>query len=205
MKLINWFNGISKDVNPNSKIEILSTTPQNGIERDESTRSELPNIQEHIFIEHEKPTINQDMETIEQENEKNDLKALYRFLERNLEKMGYEDALVNPDTSYMETHIKYIHNELNLVLAQVKTYYSGHLRNISFHIETRKRSGMVEMVDELMSHKETVEEEIAMVSTIEQDLVKKEGLSQNLFLSYEKGFKNGFAAITYNTILGKVK
>jgi hypothetical protein len=205
MKLIDWFNGNAKEeVTSNSEVEIIGTKQQSENEQNQDTKTELQNISEHVFIEHEKPTINQDMEATEQENEKNDLKSLYRFLERNLEKKGYEDALINPDTSYMETHIKYIHNELNLVLAKVKTYYSGHLRNISFHIETRKRSGMVETVDELLSHKATVEEDIAMVHTIEQDLVKKEGLSQNLFLSYEKGFKNGFAAITYNTILGKV-
>jgi len=205
MKLFDWFHGNAKEeVTSNSEVEIIGAKQQSENEQNQNAKTELPNIPENVFIEHEKPTVNQDMEAIEQENEKNDLKSLYRFLERNLEKKGYEDALINPDTSYMETHIRYIHNELNLVLAKVKTYYSGHLRNISFHIESRKRTGMVETVDELLSHKATVEEDIAMVHTIEQDLVKKEGLSQNLFLSYEKGFKNGFAAITYNTILGKV-
>jgi hypothetical protein len=204
MKLIDWFNGNAKEkVTSNSEVEIMDAKQQSENEQNQDTKTELPNIPEHVFIEHEKPTVNQDMEATEQENEKNDLKSLYRFLERNLEKKGYEDALINPDTSYMETHVRYIHNELNLVLAKVKTYYSGHLRNINFHIETRKRSGMIETVDELLSHKATVEEDMVMVRTIEEDLVKKVGLSQNLFLSYEKGFKNGFAAITYNTILGK--
>ncbi len=201
---MDWFNSKAKEnVSSNLEVEIVDAKRQSENEQNQDVKTELPNIPEHVFIEYEKPTVNQDMEAIEQENEKNDLKSLYRFLERNLEKKGYEDALINPDTSYMETHIRYIHNELNLVLAKVKTYYSGHLRNINFHIETRKRSGMIETVDELLSHKATVEEDIAMVRTIEEDLVKKQGLSQNLFLSYEKGFKNGFAAITYNTILGK--
>ncbi|MFM7855018.1 MAG: hypothetical protein ACKO96_24605 [Flammeovirgaceae bacterium] len=170
---------------------------------DQGEQNTSPEIPEHVFVEYEKPNTKSTMEPEEVKQEVSDLQMLYRFLEQNLERKGYDDALMNPDTSFMEEHIQFIHNELNLVLAKVKTYYSSHLRTVNFHIETRKRNGMIETVDELLSHKATIEEEVKIVQAIETDAQQRVGLCQNLFLSYRKGFKNGFAAITFNTVLGR--
>ena len=160
-------------------------------------------IPEKVFIE--PPPKSKALKAVEQPTTRsvNDLHNLYQHLEQNLEKKGYEDALINPDSSYMEENIRFIHNELQLLIAKVKTYYSGYLREIDFHIETRKRSGMLETVDELLSHRLTVVEELQSVITIDQETAEGKGISQNLVLGYRKGFKNGFAAITYNTILGR--
>lgn len=165
--------------------------------------SESPDVPENIFIEYAKPKPKQSMEPNEANSEANDLKVLYRYLEQSREKKGYEDALINPDTSYMEEQIVYIGNELGLLLSKIKSYYSGYMRKIDFHIETRKRSGMIETVDELMTHRETILEEIQIVAAIEADSINGKGLSQNPVLSYKKGFRNGFAAITYNSVLGR--
>lgn len=164
------------------------------------SKSDIP---EHVFVEYEKPKSKGTADTNEVRSEVNDLQTLYRYLEQNLEKNGYEDALINPDTSYMEEQLRYISNEIGLTIAKIKTYYAGYVRNIDFHIETRKRSGMIETVEELISYKETVLEDIRKVTEIEDGAVKGSGLSQNLILSYRKGFRNGFAAITYNTVLSK--
>lgn len=161
----------------------------------------LPEIREEVFIEYDKPR-KSTMNNIETGPEVNNLQTLYKFLEKSYEKEGYEDALVNPDTSYLKQNILQIQNELSLTIAKVKTYYSSHLRQINFHIETRKRNGMIEIVEELVTHRETIEEEINTVTIIESDAKKNEGLCSNLFLSYTRGFNNGFAAITYNKILG---
>lgn len=168
----------------------------------ENQSSQNSDIPEDVFIEYAKPKP-KEAGTVEGKSAANDLQVLYKYLEQNLEKKGYEDALVNPDTSYMEEHIQYITNELSLLISKVKTYYSGYIRIIDFHIETRKRSGMIETVDELLAHKQTVMEEIEIVSSIQEDSNNRVGLSQNLVLSYKKGFRNGFAAITYNTVLSR--
>lgn len=143
------------------------------------------------------------MDSNEATQEVNNLQTLYNYLEQNLEKQGYEDALMNPDTSYMQEHIAYLQNELNLMISKVHTYYKTYMRQIDFHIETRKRNDMVEMVDELITHKASVEDEIKIVSEIEDDAKRSNGITQNVILSYKRGFKNGFAAITYGTILTK--
>ncbi len=143
------------------------------------------------------------MEPQETIHEVNNLSKLYQYLEQNLEKKGYEDALMNPDTSYRDEHIRFIHNELDLMISKVKTYYAGTLRTHDLHIETRKRGGMIELVDELLSEKATLEDELSTVSLIEGHSKAGNGLTENLFLSYKKGFQNGLAAITYNTVLAR--
>jgi hypothetical protein len=157
-------------------------------------------VPQDVFIEYQRPKAPSVDTNGSSEQAVNNLQTLYGYLGQSLEKKGYEDALTNPDTSYMEEHIVYITNEQKLLIAKIKSYYAGYLRNIDFHIETRKRSGMLEVVDELIAHKQTVVEELDKVNSIEQEASKKEGISQNMILSYRRGFRNGFAAITYSAI-----
>jgi len=139
----------------------------------------------------------------QQQTPREDLQALYIFLQRNLERKGYEDALVNPDTSVMEEHVQFIKSELLLYISRVKTFYTGYMRDIEFHIETRKRNGLIETVEELNTHHKNIADEFRTVLSIEDDTKENNGASQSLTLGYRIGFRNGFAAITYNTILGK--
>jgi hypothetical protein len=167
------------------------------------TRTTSPEVPEHVFVEASKNKPSKAAVEPPLARATNDIHTLYLYLEQNLEKRGYEDALINPDTSYMEENVLYINNDLQLLIARVKMYYTGYLRTIDFHIDSRSRSGMLETVDELVTHKKTVEEEMREVETIGKDADTGKGLCQNLVLGYKKGFRNGFAAITYNAVLGR--
>lgn len=166
-------------------------------------RTAPPEVPEHVFVEASKSKPSKAVAEPPQTHATNDIHTLYQYLEQNLEKRGYEDALINPDTSYMEENVLYINNDLQLLIARVKMYYTGYLRTIDFHIDSRGRSGMLETVDELVTHKKTVEEEMREVEAIGKDANEGKGLCQNLVLGYKKGFRNGFAAITYNAVLGR--
>jgi hypothetical protein len=165
-----------------------------------ATTTARHDIPEEVFIEKSRlkpPRGNEEPEPVEI----CDIQTLYRHLERDLERKGYEDALVNPDTSYMEEQILYIKSDLMLLISKIKTYYVGYLNRIKFHIESRQRHLLIETVEELIAHRSAIEEEISIITTIEVDAKEGVGLTQNLILGYKKGFRNGFAAITYNTIL----
>lgn len=176
---------------------------EENVDKEDTKLKSTHEIPEHIFVEYQKPNQSTPMEPTETPQEVNDIYSLYRYLEQNLEKKGYEDALMNPDTSYMEEHVRFLQNELNIRISKVSTYYKNHLRQIDFHIETRKRHEMIEMVDELLTKKATVEDEMKILSSIEEAAKITSGITQNVALSYRKGFRNGFAAITYGTILSK--
>lgn len=205
MSLFNWFNKRS------GTYEADQPVPASGIEEvDKFTKREAEEhteetveIPENVFIEFEKPKQPTRMEPAEEKEELHDLNALYKFLEYSYEKKGYEDALMNPDSNSMEEQVKLIRNEFNIMVSKVKTHYSTYTRTIDFHIETRKRNGMVETVDELETHKKNILEEIGIVNSIYEEDKTDTGLSQNRILSYRKGFRNGFAAITFNNVLGR--
>jgi hypothetical protein len=198
MKLLpSW---IKADPEPGTDSTKSTTSAEPSVQT-EGERSKPIEIPEDVFIAYDPPQNQQSMDETIPTRESLDIQTLIRYLEKNLEKQGYEDALTNPDSSYMEQSLRYVHNELNLMIQKVRISYSAQLRVINFHIETRQRNGMLETVDELITHKATMEDEIQKLSEIESDAKTRSGLCENLFVGYTRGFKNGFAAITYNQIL----
>jgi hypothetical protein len=101
----------------------------------------------------------------------------------------------------MEEKVKLIRRQLDITIAKVKTYYSNILRNMNFHIESRSRNGMVDIVDELISKKITLEEELSKVDEIANGAKSETGLSETLIMSYRLGFKNGYAAISHSQLI----
>jgi hypothetical protein len=172
----------------------------------------LPDIPEALFVEYEPPSISNQLQPRNilnvkkmESNEKNettyDLQYLYSFLEKDYQQEGYNDALSNPDMSSMEEKVKLIRRQLDITIAKVNTSYSSVLRNINFHIESRSRNGMVDIVDELISKKTTIEEEISKVHEIELGAKSESGISETLIMSYKLGFKNGYAAISHSQLI----
>jgi len=159
-----------------------------------------PEIPERLFIEHENPDLGKANGTAST-HQKYDLGLLYRFLEQDFEKKGYEDALTNPDTQLMNRAVDTIRHQLKGVLSRVETYYEGYLRDIDFHIETRKGHNLLELVAELETHKAKITNEKKTVESIKAEALNDGWPCQNLILTYKRGFLNGYAAITYETIL----
>lgn len=196
-----------------SQINSEFTLPDELTEEAElSVSNHLPEIPEELFVEYAPPTNSNQIQSRNilnvkkmEPNEKNelqyDLQYLYTFLEKDYQQEGYNDALSNPDMSSMEEKIKLIRRQLDITIAKVNTAYSSALRNINFHIDSRSRNGMVDIVDELISKKTTIEEEISKVSEIEQGAKSESGISETLIMSYKLGFKNGYAAISHSQLI----
>jgi hypothetical protein len=131
------------------------------------------------------------------------INLLFHFLEKNYEKKGYDDALMNPDNTHLEQNIAALKNELERTIRKVKTFYEDFIREINFHISSRSRSGMVDTVEELNAKKETAESHIRQVLEIEQEANENRGVAQGIVLSYTRGFRNGLAAISHHSIMNR--
>ncbi|HEU5364666.1 MAG TPA: hypothetical protein VFU62_04020 [Hanamia sp.] len=131
------------------------------------------------------------------------INLLFQFLEKNYEKKGYDDALMNPDNTHLEQNIAALKNELERTIRKVKTFYEDFIREINFHISSRSRSGMVDTVEELNAKKETAESHIRQVLEIEQEASESKGVAQGIVLSYTRGFRNGLAAISHHSIMNR--
>ena len=161
----------------------------------------LPDIPENVFIENGETERKTPAE--KQEKPDSNIDMLFRYLDKDLESQGYDDALRNPDSTNLQENIASIKNELQRTIKKVKTFYEGFIREINFHIESRSRSGMVDTVQELQMKKQIAEDHIKKVLEIEDDAKNDRGDSQGLTLSYTRGFKNGLAAISHHNIIRK--
>ena len=166
-----------------------------------STAQPTPEIPEHVFIEKDRPSDTKTDDRNGLPTPENGINVLFQFLERNHEGKGYDDALVNPDTTHMEHNIEALKNDLERTIRKVKTFYEDFIREINFHISSRSRSGMIDTVEELSVKKETAEQHIKQVLEIEQQAKNNQGVGQGIIISYTRGFRNGLAAISHHSIL----
>lgn len=157
-------------------------------------------IPEHVFIENDKDLASK-IETSAIKKSENNIELLFDFLDKNHENKGYDDALMNPDVSHLEQNIQSLRNQLERTIRRVKTFYEDFIKEIDFHIDSRSRSGMVDVVDELKMKKSIAESHVQKVLDIENEAQNETGDSQGMIISYTRGFMNGLSAISHHTIL----
>lgn len=157
-------------------------------------------VPEHLFIEKEND-VSIDKSDSAIKKVENNIELLFDFLDKNHEAKGYDDALMNPDISHLEHNILALKNQLERTIRRVKTFYEDFIKEIDFHIDSRARSGMVDMVDELKMKRSIAESHIQKVKDIEEESNKATGDSQGMIISYTRGFRNGLSAISHHTIL----
>lgn len=164
------------------------------------TAQPLPEISETVFVERDKPA-----ETFapEQAGTSTDvgINTLFHFLDKNYEAKGFDDALINPDTTHLNQNIEALKNDLARTVRKVKTFYEDFIREINFHITSRSRSGMIDTVEELIMKRDIAEDHIRQVIEIEEQAKNNEGLGQGIVISYTRGFRNGLASISHHSIL----
>jgi hypothetical protein len=158
-------------------------------------------IPEDVVVEKEPPGRQQPVE--ESKEKTSFIDKLYEFLAVNYRERGYDDALVNPDISHLTQNLENLRRELFRTITMVKRNYEDYVRKLEFHIESRRRSGLIDIVDELLMHKNVALDDMKIVLKIEEEAQHKTGDGEGIFLSYELGFKNGLAAITHHEILRK--
>jgi hypothetical protein len=167
----------------------------------------LPEIDERTFIESEGPAAPRTGHFTDQAptpvSIEHSIGVLYVFLDRNHEAKGYDDALLNPDSSHLNQNLESLKNELTRMVNRVKTFYEDFIQETEFHILSRARSGMVDVVEELEMKKKIALGHIDKVRGIEEGLKQEEGDFKGIVISYTRGFKNGLAAISHHHILTK--
>lgn len=124
---------------------------------------------------------------------------IYFYLKEDNEKKGYADALSNPDNSYKEMNKSLIRSNLEVKFKQVILKYTDDLREIDFHIESRSQAGLIDLVEQLKSKKETLRKHMDMLVEMENDLRKDTPYMLGMLMSYERGFMKGLAALSLET------
>jgi hypothetical protein len=131
-----------------------------------------------------------------QNNNIKNLDSIYDFCSIDFEERGYQDALINPDSSYKNDNLNLLIEDLSMIINQAKNNYSTSLKTLNFHIKTRKDAGLIDIVDELQTKKSILEQHKDEVLRIEDETQKNTGIVERLKLSYNRGFNRGLASIS---------
>lgn len=153
----------------------------------------LPAIPEDVFVE--KNNVNEKAESNGvSEAVQHNIHMVYSFLSMDYHQVGYDDALVHPDTSYRAEKVLEIQGDLEIVILKSRTYYEDAIKELEFLIASRNRLGMVDVVDELKMKKEKADDHYKKILELQKEFMGQ-GESHRLIISYKRGFQNGMAAI----------
>lgn len=131
------------------------------------------------------------------------INAIYDFLQFDYESRGYDDAMTNPDDSYKSDNIKLFNHDLLILIDKSTTYYEGLLKEVDFHISSRSRAGLIDLVEELKIRREMIMDHLEKIKAIKAEAANGTGATQRIALSYQRGFMKGLSAISQSKVFNK--
>ncbi|MCX7987036.1 MAG: hypothetical protein N2662_08865 [Bacteroidales bacterium] len=170
-----------------------------GKKEDAQNNQQTPEIPKEIFVKDE----DESMLKISNEPTVVTINEVYQFIRQDFETRGYQDALVNEDEKFKNEGIEMLKSELKILLTQAANYYNLELNNLSYHIESRSRAGLIDMVEQLNTRKQFIEGLQAQIHQLNKDLDNNEGMPMRMIYSYTRGFLKGLTAISDSEILNK--
>jgi len=174
--------------------------------------SKTPYINQEVFTEQivddlgkeENPALYSPVSEIREQNKIIAIrKELDDFLSNDFGSQGYENALINPDSSNADSHKEILKYQLEIIIDRVLTKLQNEISNFEFHIKTRTKNGMLDTVEEINSEMEKYAQEIKKIEVILTEARQNTGKGHIIVLSFEQGFKKGLAAITASKLFGK--
>ena len=116
------------------------------------------------------------------------------YINRDYEQSGYDDAMVNADSTYKDSKKNIIKNELRRLFEQVTLRYRNDLRDIEVQIEIVEQQGLINTASSLKARKDTYIEHMSVMKDMVESLEKEEPQMMSMVKSYERGFLKGLAA-----------
>ncbi len=160
----------------------------------------LPEIKEEDFVDNSEPT--KDVVSIPYGTGMS-IDAVYEFIKKDYEEIGYNEALSNQDSSYKNEKVIMIKGQIKTRIEQVRLRYDGDLRNIKTQIGNSEEEGLANTASILKARQETIMKHLDVMADMESKLENKED-EFYIISSYKRGFKKGLVAQT-NTLLNKGK
>ena len=77
------------------------------------------------------------------------------------------------------------------------------LKEIDFHISSRSRAGLIDLVEEMKRRKEMVLEHLEKIKALKQDALNGTGATPRIGLSYQREFMRGLSAISQSKVFNR--
>jgi hypothetical protein len=124
------------------------------------------------------------------------LDSVYAFFQKDYESKGYNDGLVNPDESYKNDNIRLLNHDLFILIDRTSTYYEDLAKEVQFHISSRSRAGLIDLVEELKIRMQIINDHREKLKAIREEATSGAGAVERIALSYQRGFMRGLSSIS---------
>lgn len=158
--------------------------------------ADLPEIPEDVFIEKSDEAAKGGSTNRVEAS----MDGVYEFLKADFETRGYNDALINSDSSYRDENIEVLMWDLIILCKHAISKYEDKIVNLDNHIISRKRLGALDVIQELESEKRRIIEKIEELRSIIGHAEARREAPSRVIKSYARGFHRGMIALSKSTI-----
>lgn len=175
---------------------------------DNVLQSARPEIREEDFIDTTDPNgvllnINQNgLSTIRSVDYSTGLPidGVFWYMEKDWEEDGMRDAIGNPDINYMNMKIEIIKQGLVRRFEMTRLRYNKLIRDCEAQMESLNTFGLTATLSSITSQIDTYKEHIQKLNDLESRFQKGAAELLTMTESYKRGFANGVAQRTQQTI-----
>lgn len=160
------------------------------------SETDLPEIPEDVFVEKGDEIARGGQSSRIEAS----LDGVYEFLKADFETRGYNDSLINSDSSYRDENIEVLMWDLIILCKHAISKYDDKMVILDNHISSRKRLGALDVIQELESEKKRINEKIKEIEMIIGQAEAKREAPSRVIKSYARGFHRGMIALSKSTI-----
>lgn len=130
-------------------------------------------------------------------------KRIFNRIRKDYEIEGYNDALSTADVKYRDDNKEILKLNLRIDIEEAEVEIKEYLKELDFHIKSRTKAELNDLVEELESKKIVFEERLEKLTELKTDLQKDSGMPLRIQLAYNRGFNKGMAALTVANVINK--
>jgi hypothetical protein len=153
----------------------------------------VKNVQQALFVK------NDNSNTISETS----WKRIFERIRKDYELEGYNDALGMADNKYRDDNIYILKLDLHTDIQEAEIDIKEYLSEVDFHINSRRKANLLDLVEELESKKQICLERLKTMQEIKADIENETGNAIRIILAYKRGFNKGLAALTMANIINK--
>ncbi len=130
-------------------------------------------------------------------------KRIFSRIRKDYEIEGYNDALSTADVKYRDDNKEILKLNLRVDIEEAEIEIKEYLKELDFHIKSRTKAELNDLVEELESKKVVFEERLEKLTELKTDLNNDSGMPLRIQLAYNRGFNKGMAALTVANVINK--
>ncbi len=128
---------------------------------------------------------------------------VFSRIRKDYETEGYNDALSTADNKYRNDNLEILKLDLEADIQEAEIDIREYLKEVEFHISSRRKAELFDLVEELESKKEVCLERLATMKEIKDGMANNTGTSRRMELAYIRGFNKGLAALTMADVINR--